>query len=70
LPAICPPIRKKTSWSVVGFAAWLADDPDWPTVSRACEFVVPASKSRPLSRTPSTSDTCIALTPLSGTSVG
>ena len=70
LPAISPPIRKNTSWTVVGSAAWLAVEPLAPTVSRAAELTVPASNSRPLSRTPSTSATCMALTPLSGTKVG
>ena len=70
LPAVAPPMRKKTSCSVVGLAAWSAVEPDGPTVSSAAELVVPASNSRPLIRTPSTSATCMALTPLSGISVG
>nr|BFE76940.1 hypothetical protein GCM10020092_102410 [Actinoplanes digitatis] len=66
LPAIEPPIRKKTSWTVVGFAAWLAEEPFGPITSRFAEFVVPASKSRPAIFTPSTSATCIGVTPPSG----
>ena len=69
LPAPAPPIRKNTSWSVVGLAAWSAVEPVGPTCSSAGELVVPASNSRPASLTPSTSATFIAVTPLSGTSV-
>src|SRR3954463_14477232 len=66
LPAIEPPIRKNTSWIVVGLPAWLAEDPFGPTTSRFAELVVPASNSRPAIFTPSTSATCIGVTPLSG----
>src|SRR3954470_21488932 len=66
LPGPAPPIRKNTSWIVVGLAAWLADDPLGPTTSRLAELVAPASNKRPAIFTPSTSATCIGVTPLSG----
>ena len=69
LPAPAPPIRRNTSWTVVGSAEWSADAPLGPTCSSDGELAVPASKSRPASLTPSTSATFIAVTPLSGTSV-
>ena len=54
-----PPIRKNTSWIVVGLAAWLAVEPFGPTCSSTGELVVPASNSRPAIFTPSTSATDI-----------
>src|SRR5579859_868348 len=69
-PAMSPPMRKNTSWIEIGLLAWLAFEPAGPTVSSALEFVVPASNSRPLIRTPSTSATCMVSTPPIGISVG
>src|SRR5215467_15753544 len=54
----------------IGSLAWLAVDPAVPTVSSAAEFVVPASNSRPLTRTPLTSAICMVFTPFCGISVG
>src|SRR5689334_21809056 len=70
LPAMSPPIRKNVSCTEIGLLAWLAVDPAVPTVSRALELVVPASKSRPSIRTPSTSATCLVFTPLAGMRAG
>ncbi len=69
LPTPAPPIRKNTSLSEVGFAAWFAVEPAGPTCIRTDELVVPASMSSPATLTPSTSATETAVTPLSGISV-
>src|ERR1700722_2334979 len=69
-PAMSPPIRKKTSWTEVGLLAWLALEPAGPIWSSVLELVVPASNSRPWSRTPSTSATCMVSTPPVGMRVG
>ncbi len=69
LPGPAPPIRTNTSCTVVGLAEWSADAPSGPTSTRVAELTGPASTRNPASRTPSTSATLSAVTPLSGTSV-
>src|SRR3984957_7091835 len=69
-PAMSPPIRKKTSWTEVGLLAWLALEPAGRIWSSVLELVEPASNSRPWSRTPSTSETCMVSTPPVGMRVG
>lgn len=59
-------MRMKTSCTVVGLAAWSADAPWGPISSRVGELTGPASMRKPASRTPSTSATFMAVTPLSG----
>ena len=68
-PGPTPPMRMKTSWTVMGLAAWFRQAPRGPTSSSTGELTVPASIRKPASRTPSTSATFRAVTPLSGTSV-
>jgi hypothetical protein len=65
-----PPILKNVSWTEIGLAAWLADEPAGPICSSVLEVVVPASKIMPSIRTPSTSATCMVSTPPIGIRVG
>lgn len=57
LPWTLEPMRKKTSWMLVGLVAWSVWVPGRPTLIRVGLLVVPASKVRPLILTPSTSAT-------------
>lgn len=66
LPAPAPPMRMKTSCTVVGLTEWFAEAPVGPTSSRVAELTGPASMRKPARRTPSTSATLSAVTPLSG----
>jgi hypothetical protein len=59
VPAVAPPIRKKTSSMLTGFEAGLTAEPCTPTWSSAGELVGPGSKIMPETLTPPTSATFI-----------
>src|SRR5256885_13785305 len=63
-PGPAPPIRKNTSWIVVGLPAWLAFEPAGPTCTSTGELTVPASNRMPASLEPATAATLIAAAPL------